>query len=137
MRTYKKRDCATEFLRKCGIEPKYYDIFIRKVDNYFQVDDELLNKYQTNSKLRRELRRKHRQYLLKIVTPTGGPVFRKICELIRQGKTNKEIWGIIQPMFNLSDKKRNYPGWYRCYLRRRGMINSPRIYNCKVEVNHE
>lgn len=36
-----------------------------------------------------------------------------IRALVDQGKTNVEIWAIIQSQFSLSDDKRWYPSWYR------------------------
>lgn len=40
--------------------------------------------------------------------------------LILEGKTNAEVWAIIQPQFNLDSKKSYYPGWWRFELRRKG-----------------
>jgi len=40
--------------------------------------------------------------------------------LIRQGKTNAEVWEIIRVEFNLDEKKRGYPAWYRSRMRRAG-----------------
>jgi len=36
-----------------------------------------------------------------------------IRALVDQGKSNVEIWAVIQPQFGLDDDKRWYPGWYR------------------------
>lgn len=41
--------------------------------------------------------------------------------LILAGKTNAEVWEVIQKKFNLDDKKKGYPAWYRMDLKRRGM----------------
>lgn len=43
-------------------------------------------------------------------------------ELILQGKSNKEVFAILQPEFNLPDKHSWYPGWYRHDLRRAGKL---------------
>lgn len=40
--------------------------------------------------------------------------------LIREGKSNEEVWDVIQVEFNLPDKHRGYPAWYRSRLRRAG-----------------
>lgn len=40
--------------------------------------------------------------------------------LIRAGKTNAEVWAAIKTQFNLDDKKRGYPAWYRADLRKQG-----------------
>lgn len=45
-----------------------------------------------------------------------------IRELIYQGKTNKEIWDLVQAEFNLSADKKWYPAWYRSDLKRSGKL---------------
>lgn len=46
-----------------------------------------------------------------------------IKSLILGGKTNAEIWGIIQPAFNMADDKRHYPAWYRSQMKRKGQLS--------------
>ena len=66
------------------------------------------------------------------------PYCQMVYAMIRDGKTDQEIWAVIQPMFNLEDKKKYLPRWYRCRLRRLGKIpNDTRIYNRRVEVRYE
>lgn len=43
-------------------------------------------------------------------------------ELALSGKTNQEIWAIVQPEFSLPAEKKSYPGWYRAQLKREGKI---------------
>lgn len=52
--------------------------------------------------------------------PTGGPetVAAVVRELVQQGKSNAEIWAIIQPKFQLNGGKRHYPAWYRAEMKR-------------------
>ena len=42
-----------------------------------------------------------------------------VRNLIAEGKTNAEIWAVIQPQFRLRDDQRHYPAWYRRHLKRR------------------
>lgn len=42
--------------------------------------------------------------------------------LILEGKTNKEVWAVIQAQFGLDDSKKSYPSWYRCELKRKGQL---------------
>jgi hypothetical protein len=37
------------------------------------------------------------------------------------GKTNEEVWNVIKAQFNLDDKKKGYPAWYRANLKRKGL----------------
>lgn len=45
--------------------------------------------------------------------PERVTVASTIRGLVDEGKTNAEIWAVIQPRFTLSDDKRWYPSWYR------------------------
>lgn len=54
--------------------------------------------------------------LTKPRTPTVAGTIKR---LIAEGKTNEEVWKIVQPKFNLSDEKRNYPAWYRADMKRK------------------
>jgi hypothetical protein len=40
-------------------------------------------------------------------------------ELIKAGKTNAEVWAIMQPRHNLPDSKKGYPAWYRADMARK------------------
>lgn len=40
-------------------------------------------------------------------------------ELIKAGKTNAEVWSIMQARHNLPDSKKHYPAWYRCEMTRK------------------
>lgn len=43
------------------------------------------------------------------------------CQEIRLGKTNAEVWAILQEQFKLDDSKKHYPTWYRSYMKRKGI----------------
>ena len=46
-----------------------------------------------------------------------------VCrELILQGQTNDEIYAAIVTEFNVGADKKHYPSWYRCDLRKKGLI---------------
>jgi len=55
----------------------------------------------------------------KSTRPPGRPVasgdsLSAVCrDLLAEGKTNPEIWNIIQPKFALDEKKKYYPAWFR------------------------
>lgn len=42
--------------------------------------------------------------------------------LLREGKTNAEIWEICKVKFNLPETKRGYPAWYRRELKLKGEL---------------
>jgi len=55
----------------------------------------------------------------KAPAPAAKPSCRSVCrELIRAGKTNAEIWAIVQPMFSMPDKHKHYPAWSRNEMKR-------------------
>lgn len=43
----------------------------------------------------------------------------RVREMVADGRTNAEIWAVVQPEFGLSDDKKWYPGWYRADAIRR------------------
>ena len=43
----------------------------------------------------------------------GPTIAGRIRELVAKGKSNAEIWAVIQPEFDIADDKRWYPSWYR------------------------
>ena len=42
--------------------------------------------------------------------------------LIYAGKTNAEIWAIVQPKFQMPETRKTYPSWYRWNLKRLGKL---------------
>lgn len=138
----KTRDAATSILRKLGLKPNMYGLFIRKVDNdIFEVD--LPKVYAqgyavhvTTGKAPK-LPKAKVEKLVKSPKPAKSPKAPKetaprkersaSCssvarELILAGKTNEEVWTVIKAQFKLSDDKRHYPTWYRCQLKRAGKL---------------
>jgi hypothetical protein len=43
-------------------------------------------------------------------------------KLLLAGKTNAEVWAVIQPQFQLDDGKKGYPSWYRNQLKKKGLL---------------
>jgi ribosomal protein S11 len=41
-------------------------------------------------------------------------------QLIREGRTNEQIFEVAKIKFNLPDSKKSYPGWYRAEMIRNG-----------------
>lgn len=41
--------------------------------------------------------------------------------LVRAGRSNAEIWKVIQPKFHLDEDKRYYPAWYRGEMKRKNI----------------
>lgn len=138
----KTRDGATSILRKLGIKPRDYDFFIeRRPDGLLAVQ---LHKAKAHlealaqpelPRQRRQLKqpRAKQEVIADVERPAGEakrlgrgrPRREDSCAsvsqaLIRSGKTNTEVWEIIKERFNLDDRKKGYPAWYRSYMRLRG-----------------
>ncbi|UOF79487.1 hypothetical protein [Caudoviricetes sp.] len=121
VRTTKTRDAATAILRKLGIKPRDYNLFItHTIEGVFEV---------------RELEAQaHLQALTQPAKPAPGLMEKpeqpkgekkvscsKVAsDLILAGKTNEEVWTVIAEQFKLDVKKRGYPAWYRFQLRKQG-----------------
>jgi hypothetical protein len=117
---YKTRDSATSALRKLGLKPRDYDLFIDKLDGMFRC--------------RVEAAAAHLASLLqpapaaKETRPAKAPAAKRVGvsqtarDLILAGKTNAEVWAVLQAQFKLDDGKKHYPTWYRSELKRKGLL---------------
>jgi hypothetical protein len=56
--------------------------------------------------------------------PARVTVASAVRALVAEGKTNEEIWQVIQPQFALGDDKRWYASWYRWDMARRAAKES-------------
>lgn len=130
IRFVKTRDSATTILRKLGIKPRDYNFFIEldTAKNFFCVQvakaEMHLKKLAGNAAEAGMVRAPETEPAPK-ATKRGGKNDPSTCSavartLIREGKTNEEVWNIIKVEFNLDDKKRGYPAWYRFQLRKAG-----------------
>lgn len=113
---YNTRDSATSALRKLGLKPRDYDLFITKVGDKFEC--------------RVGAAAAHLQSLLEPKpAPAKEPkpakrtgISQTARDLILAGKTNVEVWALLQAQFGLDDGKKHYPTWYRSELKRKGLL---------------
>lgn len=140
MKVYSKRDSATAALRKLGIKPGDYNLFIKKVGGEFHcnVSRALAHKAELDEaakypvvhvvegvKIRETLPIKGK---IKIVSRSNDVMPRPISvaafarELILAGRTNEDVFKSLQAKFNLDKSKKHYPSWYRCQLRAKGLL---------------
>lgn len=113
-RIYAKYDSAASLLSKLGIAKADYQKFVHLTDeNKFAVDIEAANKHlETHAKKQAVVRRKKE---------TCSDVARK---LILKGKSNEQVWKILQLQFGLDETKSYYPTWYRNELKRKGVLSA-------------
>lgn len=110
---YNTRDSATSALRKLGIKPRDYDLFIRKMDGKFECNVEAAAAHLAS---------------LLPSTPAAKKAAKRVGisqtarDLILAGKTNAEVWAVLQAQFKLDDGKKHYPTWYRSELKRKGLL---------------
>lgn len=128
---YKTRDAATSALRKLGVNVRDYNLFISKDDTgtILIVDLELAKAHVEKVEAQASALVEPKQTDKKHNGAKPAPAEKKdrsgTCsavarDLIRAGKTNQEVWDIISVQFQLDDKKRLYPAWYRRELRNKG-----------------
>jgi hypothetical protein len=116
---YNTRDSATSVLRKLGIKPRDYDLFIRKVDGKFECSVEAAAAHLASLLLPSTQAPKQAQDDCdKPVATRPMGVGQLARDLILAGRTNQEIWVALKQRFNLDDSKKHYPSWYRCQLKR-------------------
>ena len=111
-----RRDSATTILRKLGIQARDYDLFIEKMASgrfacKVAMAELHLSKPQPAAKAR-----------AKQAAPKREGISATARALIRDGKTNQEVWDVIKEKFGLDEKKRHYPTWYRCEMKRAGLL---------------
>jgi hypothetical protein len=144
IKTYGSRTSATNVLRKLKVDPSLYDNFMTKRDD---------GKYDLNLTAARlgtapvivktVVTAEAKGETVTREKPKGGktstvkksssekPKPKELkenctamaCRLILEGKTNAEVWDQLKKSFNLDDKKRGYPAWYRRKLRLDGKIS--------------
>lgn len=129
IRFVKTRDGATAILRKLGVKPRDYSFFIEKLaDGTLGVQvakaQMHLEKLAGNAAEAGMVRPPKTEAEPK-AAKRGGKNDPSTCSavartLIREGKTNEEVWAIISVQFELDAKKRGYPAWYRHQLRKAG-----------------
>lgn len=53
--------------------------------------------------------------------------------MIIAGRTDGQIWSVLRRVFNIDSAKRSYITWYRCEVRRRGLIEDRRAEKLPVQ----
>ena len=152
VKIFKSRDSATSLLRKLGIQPRDYNLFIEKTsDGQFacQAAKAQMHLKQLGANaaeagvVRAPKQPEAPKPETKVVAsrpytgvdksggnakinitgagqkPKRASVADEFRELIKAGKTNAEVWAIMQPRHNLPDSKKGYPAWYRADMARK------------------
>jgi len=122
-----RRDSATTILRKMGIHSRDYNAFIEVMtDGKFachiaraEMHLESLKQAATKPAKSAPKAEKKQPAAKKDSKRTVSTVAR---ELIVAGKTNLEVWAVIQKEFDLDDSKKSYPAWYRSDCKRKGLV---------------
>lgn len=125
---YTRRDSATTVLRKLGIQPRDYDLFIEKTsDGQFacqvaRAEMHLESLKKPKTVLKEAVKAGRRVTDPEVAKTKRVGVSSMARDLILAGKTNQEVWDVLKDAFNLDDSKKHYPTWYRCELKRKGLL---------------
>ena len=146
VRFYKTRDSATSMLRKMGIKSCDYNLFVDTLeDGTFacQVAKAEMHLASLKNPVMAEVGnpapeadqvpaapkakrvgRCKTDPVVQAEEPKAkrGGVSTVARELILAGKSNQEIWAILKETFDLDDSKKHYPSWYRCEMKRKGVV---------------
>lgn len=135
-RFYSRRDSATALLRKLGVKPRDYDLFIEGQDDgkflchvtrAKQHLEEVANRAKQHKAANKRLPRtsKQRAKTTSKKKEARVTISSFARDLILNGKTNDQIFAALQKEFGtdrIDYSKRHYPAWYRCELRRKGEL---------------
>lgn len=126
VKIFKSRDSATSLLRKLGINSRDYNLFIEKMtDGQFACKVAMAEMHIESLKNPKPVAEASKA---KVTKKTAEPKAKKTGisatarELILSGKTNQEVWEVLKQQFNLDDSKKHYPTWYRCEMKRTGLL---------------
>lgn len=146
IKIYSVRDSATAALRKLGIQSRDYSLFIEKTDAGFvcelgKATEHLASLFRATAPKTHDRQKKAVESVTKrktvVVTATkeagksntpkpaakpAGGISETARNLILEGKTNQEVWAVLKSEFGLDDSKKHYPTWYRCEMKRRGIL---------------
>lgn len=139
VKTYSRRDSCTTVLRKMGVDKKDYDFFIDKQGDVFvcrtdkaerhlaQIKDmtnqqKVMDDKMVGGPKLDEKSKATKQLMDKVAKAPRRTVTGRARELIFAGKTNEQIWVVLQAEFQLDDSKKHYPAWNRAFLIRTGVI---------------
>lgn len=125
----KSRDAATSILRKMGITARDYNLFITKLDSGdFSCRVALAERHlrpkppEPPPVVKERKPRIQGPHVLNGCSTNPNSVSTVVRRAILNGRSNQDIWEEIREKFNLDDKKKYYPSWYRCDLRRKGLL---------------
>lgn len=135
MKEYARRDSCTAILKKMGVDKKDYNFFIDKMGDKFMCRTDKAARHLEQLK---ELATKGAEAPAKVngarvlkpkktVGVKKDSVSKVARELISVGRTNEEVWGALKARFNLDDKKKHYPAWYRAEMIRSGQLPKPEV----------
>lgn len=125
---FKTRDSATSLLRKLGIQARDYSFFIEKMAGgqiACQVAKAQMHLESLKNPKPIEAKSTATKTTKKTVEPKAAKkigISATARELILSGKTNQEVWEVLKQQFNLDDSKKHYPTWYRCEMKRTGLL---------------
>ena len=124
---YTRRDSATTVLRKAGITPRDYDLYLTKSGDGVDLNLDLLAIHKATTDGKHDVPAKAKAPAPELViTPTKLPAKPTVSSVARvlllAGATNDEVWKALKEQFKLSDGKKHYPSWYRAQLRRQGKL---------------
>jgi len=146
-KSFTRRDSATSVLRKMGVNSRDYNLFIT-LDAYgkFELNLDLAKAHvakiaeqtahpegrRTNDhEAKPAAKTSVRQAIAKALdakpaaaTTKDGEAVETISQMARRlilaSHSNKEVWEALVATFQLDQKKRGYPAWYRFELRKQG-----------------
>lgn len=142
VRVVKTRDAATSVLRKLGLKPNAYGLFMKKLeDGRWEIDLPKVHEQgyavSTTGKAPKAAKPAKAKTAKKVAATKSvkepkapktpkAPKERRVSvssvaeALILAGKTNEEVFAELKAQFKLDDAKKSYPSWYRCRLKRQG-----------------
>lgn len=121
---YARRDSATAVLRKMGIPACDYNAFIEVMsDGQFACHIARAEMHLESLKNPKPAETKAAKAPASTETkPKRAGISATARELILAGKSNQEVWTILKETFGLDDGKKHYPSWYRCEMKRKGLL---------------
>lgn len=121
-----RRDSATTILRKMGIHSRDYNAFIELMTDGKFACHVARAEMHLESLKQAASQPCERLWWQAWLQPDKREAARTVStvarELIVAGKTNLEVWAIIQKEFDLDDSKKSYPAWYRSDCKRKGLV---------------
>lgn len=141
VRAFARRDSATAALKKLGVKREDYDKIITvDSDGKHSIDMAEVAKFADSSyvPLSRSIEppfdpdppakpdQPAKPAAAKPAKPAKKQSVAQLClTMFKAGKSNKEVWKVLQTDRRLGEGKEHYPAWYRGYFRRTGKLPRP------------